>query len=48
MVKPLIEKADLAFGNLELTLPGHPSYKGWPNFRSPDKKSSKEITSLIN
>lgn len=36
MVKPLIENADLAFGNLELTLPGHPPYKGWPSFRSPD------------
>jgi len=36
MVKPLIEKADVAFGNLELALPGHPPYKGWPNFRGPD------------
>lgn len=36
MVKPLIKKADLAFGNLELTFPGHPPYKGWPSFRSPD------------
>ena len=36
MVKPFIKSADLAFGNLELTMPGHPPYKGWPNFRSPD------------
>ncbi len=36
MVKPFIKAADLAFGNLELTLPGYPPYKGWPNFRSPD------------
>ena len=36
LVKPLIEDADMAFGNLELTLPGKPPYKGWPNFRSPD------------
>jgi len=36
MVKPLIQEADLAFGNLELTLPGHRPYKGWPSFRSPD------------
>jgi poly-gamma-glutamate capsule biosynthesis protein CapA/YwtB (metallophosphatase superfamily) len=36
-VKPLIEQADLAFGNLELTLPGKPPYKGYPMFRSPDQ-----------
>lgn len=35
-VKPLIEEADLAIGNLELTLPGKPPYKGYPMFRSPD------------
>lgn len=35
-VKPIIEKADLAIGNLEVTLPGKPPYKGYPMFRSPD------------
>jgi poly-gamma-glutamate capsule biosynthesis protein CapA/YwtB (metallophosphatase superfamily) len=35
-VKPIIEKADLAIGNLELTLPGKPPYTGYPMFRSPD------------
>lgn len=34
-VKPLIEKADLAIGNLEVTLAG-PPYKGYPQFSSPD------------
>lgn len=35
-VKPIIEQADLAIGNLELTLPGKPPYTGYPMFRSPD------------
>jgi poly-gamma-glutamate capsule biosynthesis protein CapA/YwtB (metallophosphatase superfamily) len=35
-VKPIIERADLAIGNLELTLPGKPPYTGYPMFRSPD------------
>lgn len=35
-VKPIIEKADFAIGNLEVTLPGKPPYKGYPTFRSPD------------
>jgi len=35
-VKPIIEKADLAIGNLEVTLPGKPPYRGYPMFRSPD------------
>lgn len=35
-VRPIIEKADLAIGNLEVTLPGKPPYKGYPQFRSPD------------
>jgi poly-gamma-glutamate synthesis protein (capsule biosynthesis protein) len=35
-VKPVLEKADLAIGNLELTLPGKPPYTGYPMFRSPD------------
>ena len=35
-VKPLIEQADFAIANLELTLPGKPPYTGYPMFRSPD------------
>ncbi|NRB63469.1 MAG: CapA family protein [Saprospiraceae bacterium] len=35
-VKPILEEADLAIGNLELTLPGEPPYTGYPNFRAPD------------
>ncbi len=35
-IKPIIERADLAIGNLELTLPGKPPYNGYPMFRSPD------------
>ena len=35
-VKPILEQADLAIGNLELTLPGKPPYQGYPMFRSPD------------
>jgi poly-gamma-glutamate synthesis protein (capsule biosynthesis protein) len=35
-VKPILERADLAIGNLELTLPGKPPYQGYPMFRSPD------------
>lgn len=35
-VRPIIQEADLAIGNLELTLPGKPPYKGYPRFRSPD------------
>jgi poly-gamma-glutamate synthesis protein (capsule biosynthesis protein) len=35
-VKPFLERADLAIGNLELTLPGKPPYTGYPMFRSPD------------
>ena len=34
---PIIEKANLAVGNLELTLPGKPPYSGYPQFRSPDE-----------
>lgn len=33
-IKPLIAQADLAIGNLELTLAG-PPYKGYPQFSSP-------------
>jgi len=35
-VKPVLQQADLAIGNLELTLPGKPPYTGYPMFRSPD------------
>lgn len=35
-IKPVLERADLAIGNLELTLPGKPPYNGYPMFRSPD------------
>lgn len=35
-VKPIIKKADLAIGNLEVTLPGKPPYKGYPRFRTPN------------
>ena len=35
-VKPILDRADLAIGNLELTLPGKPPYNGYPMFRSPD------------
>jgi poly-gamma-glutamate capsule biosynthesis protein CapA/YwtB (metallophosphatase superfamily) len=34
-VKPYIQAADLAIGNLELTLAG-PPYKGYPQFSAPD------------
>jgi poly-gamma-glutamate capsule biosynthesis protein CapA/YwtB (metallophosphatase superfamily) len=36
-IKPIFDQADLVFGNLECTLPGHPPYTGYPNFRSPDQ-----------
>lgn len=35
-ISPTLERADLALGNLELTLPGQPPYTGYPMFRSPD------------
>jgi poly-gamma-glutamate capsule biosynthesis protein CapA/YwtB (metallophosphatase superfamily) len=35
-VKKEIMEADLAIGNLELTLPGKPPYTGYPMFKSPD------------
>lgn len=35
-VKPILEGADIAIGNLELTLPGKAPYTGYPMFRSPD------------
>jgi len=35
-IKPYIQQADLAIGNLEVTLAG-PPYKGYPQFSSPDQ-----------
>jgi poly-gamma-glutamate synthesis protein (capsule biosynthesis protein) len=35
-VKPVLEQADYAVGNLELTLSERPPYTGYPMFRSPD------------
>lgn len=35
-ISPLLEQADLAVANLEVTLPGIGPYRGWPMFRSPD------------
>lgn len=34
-MRPYLESADIAFGNLEVTLAG-PPYKGYPQFSSPD------------
>ena len=35
-VAPILQSADLAIANLEVTLPGTPPYQGYPQFRSPD------------
>ncbi len=35
LIKPYLEQADIAIGNLEVTLAGEP-YKGYPRFSSPD------------
>ncbi len=35
-IRSTLKKADIAVGNLELTLPGQPPYSGYPMFRSPD------------
>ncbi len=35
-IASILRQADLAIGNLELTLPGQPPYQGYPMFRSPD------------
>ncbi|MBN2275078.1 MAG: CapA family protein [Bacteroidales bacterium] len=35
-IKPFIEEADIAIGNLEVTLAG-PAYTGYPQFSSPDE-----------
>ena len=36
-IKPILETADVAIGNLECTLPGHPPYTGYPCFKSPEQ-----------
>ena len=36
LIKPYLEEADIAIGNLEVTLAGEP-YKGYPQFSSPDE-----------
>jgi poly-gamma-glutamate capsule biosynthesis protein CapA/YwtB (metallophosphatase superfamily) len=36
-IKPILETADIAIGNLECTLPGHPPYTGYPCFKSPEQ-----------
>ncbi|MCB1303536.1 MAG: CapA family protein [Leptospiraceae bacterium] len=52
---PILQKADLAIGNLEVTLPGKPElYKGYPQFGSPDayanamKEAGFDILTLAN
>ena len=35
-IAPYLRRADFVVGNLEVTLPGRPPYKGYPRFRSPD------------
>lgn len=35
-IQPVLERADVAIGNLELTLAAKPPYTGYPMFRSPD------------
>ena len=35
-IAPIIQQADIAIGNLEVTLPGKPPYRGYPIFRSPN------------
>lgn len=41
-VRPFLENADLAIGNLEVTLAG-PPYKGYPQFSSPDALAAAAI-----
>ncbi len=36
-IRPVLEQADLAFGNIECTLSAEPPFTGYPNFRSPDQ-----------
>jgi len=35
-IRPVVESADIAVANLEVTLPGGPPYTGFPMFRSPN------------
>jgi poly-gamma-glutamate capsule biosynthesis protein CapA/YwtB (metallophosphatase superfamily) len=35
-ISTTLESADLAIGNLELTVPGNPPFTGFPKFRSPE------------
>ncbi len=39
-IKPILDRADLAIGNLELTLSNKGRYKGYPMFKSPDRLAS--------
>ncbi|NUO03716.1 MAG: CapA family protein [Saprospiraceae bacterium] len=39
-VSPLLQSADLAIGNLELTMPGEEPYLGYPMFRCPEELST--------
>lgn len=39
-VRPLLQSADLAIGNLELTMPGELPYQGYPLFRCPEELSA--------
>jgi poly-gamma-glutamate capsule biosynthesis protein CapA/YwtB (metallophosphatase superfamily) len=41
-IKPVIEKADIAIANLEVTLAG-PPYRGYPQFSSPDALAGAAI-----
>ncbi len=36
-IKPVLESADLAIGNLELTMPGEEPFLGYPMFRCPEE-----------
>ncbi len=36
-ISPILQQADMAIGNLELTLSNKGRYKGYPMFKSPDK-----------
>ncbi len=39
-IRSVLEKADVAIGNLEFTMPGGPPYTGYPQFRSPDEMAT--------
>ncbi len=38
-IQPVLQSADLAIGNLELTMPGEEPYLGYPMFRCPEELS---------